>query len=89
MKVIAEKKKELVVKFGGNPKNTGKTDVQVAILTEKINALSEHLKEHKKDNHSRRGLLSMVNKRRSLLQYLQRKDVERYRTLIKELNIRR
>ena len=89
MRVVAEKKKELVVKFGGSPKNTGKTDVQVAILTERINALSEHLKDHMKDNHSRRGLIAMVNKRRRLLQYLQRKDVERYRTLIKELNIRR
>lgn len=89
MKVLAEKKKELVVKHGGSPKNTGKTEVQVAILTEKINSLSGHLAEHKQDNHSRRGLLNMVNKRRHLLQYLQKKDVERYRSLIKELNIRR
>jgi small subunit ribosomal protein S15 len=89
LRVLAEKKKEIVTKFGGNPKNTGKTDVQVAILTEKINALSEHLKIHKKDNHSRRGLIAMVNKRRRLLQYLQRKDIERYRGILKELNIRR
>jgi small subunit ribosomal protein S15 len=89
LRVLAEKKKELVVKYGGSPKNTGKTDVQVAILTEKINALSEHLKGHMKDNHSRRGLIAMVNKRRRLLQYLQRKDIERYRSLLKELNIRR
>ena len=89
MPVLAEKKTELVVKHGGNAKNTGKTEVQVAILTEEINMLSEHLKTHKKDNHSRRGLLAMVNKRRTLLKYLQRKDIESYRALIKELNIRR
>ncbi len=89
MKVTVEKKKELTVKFGGNENNTGKTEVQVAILTEKINHLSEHLKEHAQDNHSRRGLIMMVNKRRSLLQYLHKKDVERYRAVIKELNIRR
>jgi len=89
LKVTAEKKKEIVEKHGGSEQNTGKTEVQVAILTEEINALSEHLKEHLKDHHSRRGLIMKVNKRRSLLQYLQRKDVERYRTIIKELNIRR
>jgi small subunit ribosomal protein S15 len=89
LKITAEKKKEIAVKFGGETKNTGKTEVQVAILTEKINHLSEHLKEHKLDHHSRRGLIMMVNKRRSLLQYLQNKDIERYRTVIKELNIRR
>jgi len=89
LKITAEKKKEIAVQFGGETKNTGKTEVQVAILTEKINHLSEHLKEHKLDHHSRRGLIMMVNKRRSLLQYLQKKDVERYRTVIKELNIRR
>ncbi|MBL8025118.1 MAG: 30S ribosomal protein S15 [Fibrobacteres bacterium] len=87
--MTAEKKKELTVKFGGAEKNTGKTEVQVAILTEKINHLSDHLKDHKLDHHSRRGLIMMVNKRRSLLQYLQNKDIERYRTVIKELNIRR
>jgi len=89
LKITAEKKKELTVKFGGETKNTGKTEVQVAIITEKINHLSEHLKEHDKDHHSRRGLIMMVNKRRSLLQYLQNKDIERYRAVIKELNIRR
>lgn len=89
MKVTVEKKKELAVKFGGSAQNTGKTEVQVAIITEKINHLSEHLKEHDQDNHSRRGLIMMVNKRRSLLQYLHNKDIERYRAVIKELNIRR
>ena len=89
MRVLSERKKELVVKYGGAAKNTGKTEVQIAILTEEINALSVHLKVHAKDHHSRRGLLTMVNKRRRLQQYLQRKDVERYRSLLKELNIRR
>ena len=70
-------------------KDTGSPEVQVAILTARINELNEHLKVHHKDNHSRRGLLKMVGKRRSLLDYLQRKDVERYRTLIAKLGIRK
>ena len=70
-------------------KDTGSPEVQVAILTERINQLTEHLKEHKKDNHSRRGLLKMVGERRSLLDYLQKRDAERYRTLIAKLKIRK
>ena len=89
MQVQTEKKQALVKKHGGNAANTGKTEVQVAILTEKINLLSEHLKGHLKDHHSRRGLLTMVNKRRHLLKYLQDTGIERYRAIIKELNIRR
>jgi small subunit ribosomal protein S15 len=89
LQVQAEKKQELVKKYGGSSANTGKTEVQVAILTEKINLLSGHLKGHLKDHHSRRGLLTMVNKRRRLLKYLQDTDIERYRAVIKELNIRR
>ncbi len=89
MNELKEKKRELVEKHGQNPKDTGRTEVQVAILTEKINQLSGHLKGHAKDHHSRRGLLSMVNKRRSLLDYLQKKDVARYRDIIKKLEMRR
>jgi len=69
--------------------DTGSPEVQIAILTERINQLTEHLKAHKKDNHSRRGLLKMVGQRRSLLDYLQKKDIERYRTLIAKLGIRK
>lgn len=69
--------------------DTGSPEVQIAILTERIRELTEHLKVHKKDNHSRRGLLKMVGQRRSMLAYLQKKDVERYRTLIKKLGIRK
>lgn len=69
--------------------DTGSPEVQVALLTERINHLTEHLKTHKKDHHSRRGLLKMVGKRRGLLNYLMKKDIERYRTLIEKLNIRK
>lgn len=69
--------------------DTGSPEVQIAILTERIAQLTEHLKEHKHDNHSRRGLLKMVGKRRSLLNYLQKKDIERYRAIIKKLGIRK
>ena len=69
--------------------DTGSPEVQIAILTERIKQLTEHLKEHKHDNHSRRGLLKMVGKRRSLLNYLQKKDIERYRAIIKKLGIRK
>ena len=69
--------------------DTGSPEVQVAILTERINQLTEHLKEHKQDNHSRRGLYKMIGKRRSLLDYLARKDIERYRALIAKLGIRK
>ena len=89
MAVTTEKKKEIIQNFGGSPQNTGKTEVQVAIMTEDINALSGHLKTHPKDNHSRRGLLAIVNKRRRLLHYLKKNEIERYRAIIKTLELRR
>lgn len=72
-----------------HPTDTGSPEVQVAILTARIGELTEHLKQHPKDNHSRRGLLKMVGKRRALLAYLQKKDIERYRAIIKKLGIRK
>ena len=89
MAVTKETKAELVKKFGKNEKDTGSTKVQIAILTEEINDLTEHLKVHKHDYHSKRGLLMKVGKRRSLLDYLKKNDVVSYRELIKELNIRK
>ncbi|HQY21032.1 MAG TPA: 30S ribosomal protein S15 [Ignavibacteria bacterium] len=90
MPLSKEKKQELVTKFGNSDKDSGKPEVQVAILTKRINELSAaHFNKHKKDNHSRRGLLKMVGKRRKLLRYLENKDVQRYRTIIKELEIRK
>lgn len=89
MSITAEKKQE-VIKDNAQAKNdTGSPEVQVAILTERINSLSEHMKTHKKDFHSRRGLLAMVAKRRKLLDYLKRKDEARYTALIKKLGLRR
>ncbi|MCE1189086.1 MAG: 30S ribosomal protein S15 [Ignavibacteria bacterium] len=84
-----EEKLEIVKKFGENEKDSGKTEVQIAILTKRINDLTEHFNAHKKDHHSRRGLLMMVGKRRRLLNYLAGRNIERYRSLIKELNIRK
>lgn len=89
MALSQERKSEIVEKFKTHENDTGSPEVQIAILTEKINALNEHLREHKKDHHSRRGLLKMVGKRRNLLNYLRNKDVTRYRKLIKELGLRR
>ncbi|MCX7345402.1 MAG: 30S ribosomal protein S15 [Alphaproteobacteria bacterium] len=89
MTMTAERKVALVKEFATKPGDTGSPEVQVAILTERINYLTDHFKTHKKDNHSRRGLLTMVSKRRSLLDYLKRKDEGRYQTLIKRLEIRR
>ncbi len=89
MSVTKEMKQELIEKFGGNAQNSGKAEVQVAILTARINDLRNHFANHKKDHASRRGLMQMVGKRRRLLDYIKRKDVERYRTLIKELKIRK
>ena len=82
-------KLELIKKFGRSEGDTGSPEVQVALLTERIKYLTEHLKLHKKDHHSRRGLLMMVGQRRGLLNYLSDQDIERYRTLIKELGLRR
>jgi small subunit ribosomal protein S15 len=89
MSVTAERKKELVARFGKAEGDTGAPEVQIALLTERINDLTEHLRGHKKDHHSRRGLLMLVGQRRRLLRYLQRKDVERYRSLVAELGLRR
>lgn len=83
------KKQEIVKKFGKKENDTGSPEVQIALLTERINHLTEHLKEHKKDHHSRRGLLMMVGQRRGLLDYLISKDINRYRAIIAELNLRK
>ena len=79
----------IIEEFGTHPSDTGSPEVQVALLTERINHLTDHLRVHKKDHHSRRGLLMMVGKRRRLLAYLTNQDVERYRTLIARLGLRR
>ncbi len=84
-----EEKLEIVKQFGKNEKDSGKSEVQIALLTKRINDLTEHFNVHKKDHHSRRGLLMMVGKRRRLLDYLAKKDISRYRAIIKELNIRK
>ncbi len=84
-----EKKVELVQKFGKNAQDTGSPEVQVALLTERINHLTEHFKVHKKDFAGRRGLLKMVGQRRNLLNYLRQNDIERYRSLIQELGLRK
>lgn len=84
-----EQKLELIKKFGANEKDSGKPEVQIALLTQRINDLTDHFNAHKKDHHSRRGLMMMVGKRRRLLDYLMKKDIARYRAVIKELNIRK
>ena len=89
MSVSAEKKQEIIQDNAVASGDTGSPEVQVAILTERIRNLTEHFKAHHKDNHSRRGLLMMVNKRRSLLAYLKKKDVERYNALIQKLGLRK
>ncbi len=89
MSLSEEKMKELIQKFGDNENDTGKTEVQIALLTERIKYLTEHLKTHKKDHHSRRGLLKLVGQRRRLLRYLTKVDIMRYRNVIKELGLRR
>ncbi|ANK11751.1 MULTISPECIES: 30S ribosomal protein S15 [Erythrobacter] len=89
MSVTAEKKQEIISDNARDPKDTGSPEVQVAILTQRIRNLTEHFKDHHKDNHSRRGLLMMVNKRRTLLAYLKKKDVERYNALIQKLGLRK
>ena len=82
-------KSDTIAKFGKNEKDTGSAEVQIALLTDRINHLTEHLKSHKKDHHSRRGLLQLVSQRRSLLDYLKRTDVDRYRSTIERLGIRK
>ena len=84
-----DEKRDIVKDFGHNNKDTGSTEVQVALLTKKINELSEHFKIHKKDHHSRRGLLGMINNRRKLLKYLKGKNEEGYQKLIKKLGLRK
>ena len=88
MTVSKERKAELTAQFGNSPVDTGNPKVQVAILSERIRNLTEHLKTHKKDNHSRRGLMMLIGERRGLLKYIKERDIERYRALIKKLGIR-
>ncbi|HHW47052.1 MAG TPA: 30S ribosomal protein S15 [Clostridiaceae bacterium] len=83
-----ERKQEIINTYRLHEKDTGSPEVQIALLTERINHLNEHLKIHKKDHHSRRGLLKMVGQRRGLLNYLEKKDIERYRAIIEKLNLR-
>jgi small subunit ribosomal protein S15 len=87
--LTSEDKQEIVTRFGKSENDTGATEVQIALLTRRINHLTEHLREHKHDHHSRRGLLMLVGQRRRFLNYLQKKDLEGYRTLIRELGLRR
>ena len=89
MSITAERKQALIKEYATKPNDTGSPEVQVAILTERIVNLTEHFKSHVKDNHSRRGLLKLVGRRRRFLNYLQKKDLEGYRALIKELGLRR
>ncbi|MBB6282207.1 MULTISPECIES: 30S ribosomal protein S15 [Geobacillus] len=89
MALTQERKREIIEQFKVHENDTGSPEVQIAILTEQINNLNEHLRVHKKDHHSRRGLLKMVGKRRNLLAYLRKKDVARYRELIEKLGLRR
>ena len=84
-----ERKQEIINEYRRDEKDTGSSEVQIALLTERINELTEHLKVHKKDNHSRRGLLQMVGKRRNLLNYLAKKDLDKYREITEKLNIRK
>lgn len=88
MAVSKERKAELVAQYGANDKDSGSAEVQVALLTERIKGLTEHMKTHPKDFHTRRGLLMLVGKRRRLLSYIKGNDIEAYRTLIKSLGIR-
>lgn len=89
MPLTQERKRELIAQFGDGEGDTGRTEVQVALLTERINQLTEHLRTHRSDHHSRRGLLMLVGRRRRFLNYLQRQDLERYRSLIAALGLRR
>ncbi|MBY0120647.1 30S ribosomal protein S15 [Bacillus sp. S/N-304-OC-R1] len=89
MAITKERKNELINEFKTHENDTGSPEVQIAVLTEEINKLNDHLRTHKKDHHSRRGLLKMVGKRRNLLTYLRNKDVQRYRELINKLGLRR
>lgn len=87
--ITTEMKKEIIANYGKTPEDTGSPEVQIALLTARITELTEHLKAHKKDHHSRRGLLKMVGQRRGLLDYLKKSDIERYRSLIERLGLRK
>jgi len=89
MSMKTEQKQEIIAKYKLHDTDTGSPEVQIAILTERINHLNQHLKENKKDHHSRRGLLKMVGQRRGLLNYLTKVDIERYRAIIEKLNLRK
>jgi small subunit ribosomal protein S15 len=89
MYLTTERKREITTEFGASERDTGNAKVQVALLTERINHLTEHLREHRADHHSRRGLLRLVGRRRRLLDYMQRSDLEGYRALIKDLGLRK
>ncbi len=89
MSITAERKQELIAEYGVKEGDTGSPEVQVAVLTERINNLTEHMKINKKDHHSRRGLLKMVGRRKSLLDFLKHKDITRYRNLIARLGLRK
>jgi len=87
--LTTEKKKEIITTYGKTPEDTGSPEVQIALLTYRINELTEHLKNNKKDFHSKRGMLMMVGQRRGLLDYLKRKDIERYRSIVSRLGLRK
>ena len=87
--MLKSEKTEIIKKYARHEGDTGSPEVQIALLTNRINHLNEHLKEHKKDHHSRRGLLKMVGQRRGLLNYLKETDIERYRAILAELNLRK
>jgi len=89
MQLTTERKREITTEFGASERDTGNARVQIALMTERINHLTEHLREHRADHHSRRGLLRLVGRRRRLLDYLQRSDLEGYRALIKDLGLRK
>ena len=89
MTLTQERKREIIAQFGENAQDTGNTRVQIALLTQRINDLTAHLREHRMDHHSRRGLLMLVGQRRRLLNYMQRSDLDGYRSLIRELGLRR
>ncbi len=89
MTLTQERKRELIEKFGDSATDTGKAEVQIALMTDRINQLTDHLRTHRKDHHSRRGLLMLVGRRRRFLNYLQRTDLERYRALVRELGLRK
>lgn len=87
--ITTEQKKEIIAKYGKTPEDTGSPEVQIALLSARIADLTEHLKTHKKDHHSRRGMLKMVGQRRGLLDYLKRTDIDRYRAIVEKLGLRK